>query len=72
MWRHNLDVLGPDRIMFAVDDPYQSALSPVEDSSGLKSSRGFAPTFIETMSISDEDKSKMAHLNAERLLLSRV
>ena len=61
MMRQILDVLGPDRIMFAVDDPF-----------GPHSRRGFARAFIETAPISAEDKSKLAHLNAERLLLARA
>jgi predicted TIM-barrel fold metal-dependent hydrolase len=73
MMRQILDVLGPDRIMYAVDDPYQSALGKRDqDPSGLHSSRGFARAFIETAPISAEDKSKLAHLNAERLLLARA
>ncbi|MDB9822229.1 amidohydrolase family protein [Deltaproteobacteria bacterium] len=47
-------VLGADRILFAVDYPAQL------NSEAVKS--------IESMSISDEDKEKIFHLNAERLL----
>jgi predicted TIM-barrel fold metal-dependent hydrolase len=66
MLRQILDVLGPDRIMFAVDDPYNGALGQqFKDPSG----RGFCRAFIETAPISTEEKSKLAHLNAERLLL---
>jgi predicted TIM-barrel fold metal-dependent hydrolase len=69
MLRQNLDVLGPDRIMFAVDDPYKSTLGQQgKEAFG----RGFCRDFIETAPISAEDKSKFAHLNAERLLLARA
>lgn len=68
MLRNNLDVLGPDRLMFAVDDPYKGTLGQQgKDAFGT----GFCRTFIETAPLSAEDKSKLAHLNAERLLLSR-
>ena len=73
MMRQILDVLGPDRIMFAVDDPFNSTLGQQgKDPSGPHSRRGFARSFIETAPISAEDKSKLAHLNAERLLLARA
>ncbi len=72
MMRQVLDVLGPDRIMFAVDDPFNSTLGQQGEGRQLHSSQGFARTFIETAPISDEDKSKMAHRNAERLLLARA
>jgi predicted TIM-barrel fold metal-dependent hydrolase len=68
MLRQNLDVLGPDRLMFAVDDPYKSTLG---QQGKAAFGRGFCREFIETAPISAEDKSKLAHLNAERLLLSR-
>lgn len=68
MLRQVLDVLGPDRVMFAVDDPYKSTLGQQgkETFGG-----GFCREFIEIAPISAEDKSKFAHLNAERLLLAR-
>lgn len=69
MLRQNLDVLGPDRIMFAVDDPYKGTLG---QQGKAAFERGFCRDFIETAPISAEEKSKLAHLNAERLLLSRV
>ena len=46
--------LGADRIAFGVDYPY-------EDS-------GEALRFIQETTISDEDKEKILHLNAEKLL----
>jgi uncharacterized protein len=72
MLRQILDVLGPDRIMFAVDDPFNSTLGKQgKNPGGPQSSRGFARDFIETAPISAEEKSKLAHLNAERLLLAK-
>jgi uncharacterized protein len=65
MLRQNLDVLGPDRVMFAVDDPYKSTLG---QQGKAAFGRGFCRDFIETAPISAEEKSKLAHLNAERLL----
>jgi uncharacterized protein len=55
-----LDVLGPDRVMYGADDPYGVA--------GYTSTTG-APEFMDTAPISAPDKAKLAHLNAERLLL---
>lgn len=46
--------MGPDRVLFAVDYPAESSAL------GVKS--------IESMSITDEDKEKIFHLNTERLL----
>jgi 5-carboxyvanillate decarboxylase len=47
-------VLGADRILFAADYPYESSREAVQ--------------FIESMPISDVDKKKICHLNAEKLL----
>lgn len=47
-------VLGPERILFAVDYPAG------DNKAGVKS--------IESLAISNEDKNKIFHLNAERLL----
>jgi 5-carboxyvanillate decarboxylase len=47
-------VLGPDRILFAVDYPAGS------NSQGVKT--------VESLAISNEDKKKIFHLNAERVL----
>lgn len=69
MLRQNLDVLGPDRLMFAVDDPYKGTLG---QQGKAAFARGFCREFIETAPITSEEKSKLAHLNAERLLLSRA
>jgi len=68
MLRQNLDVLGPDRVMFAVDDPYKGTLGQ-QGKAAFDS--GFCREFIETAPITAEEKSKLAHLNAERLLLAR-
>jgi 2,3-dihydroxybenzoate decarboxylase len=46
--------LGADRILFSVDYPYASTQE--------------AATFIENAPLSDGDKEKICHLNAERLL----
>ena len=47
-------VLGPDRIIYSVDYPYLTM--------------GGARSFLENLPISQEDKEKIAHGNAERLL----
>jgi 2,3-dihydroxybenzoate decarboxylase len=47
-------VLGADRVLFATDYPYESAEEAVR--------------VIESMPVSDSDKEKICHLNAERLL----
>jgi hypothetical protein len=65
MLRQNLEVLGADRIMFAVDDPYKSTIG---QQGAQPFDRDFCRTYIETAPITDEEKSKLAHLNAERLL----
>jgi 5-carboxyvanillate decarboxylase len=46
--------LGPDRILFAVDHPYESSKEAVE--------------FMDAASVCDSDKEKIYHLNAEKLL----
>jgi predicted TIM-barrel fold metal-dependent hydrolase len=45
--------LGSDRIMFATDYPYESMKQHVD--------------FIDSVDISDSDREKISHLNAERL-----
>jgi predicted TIM-barrel fold metal-dependent hydrolase len=63
MLRQAVDVLGPDRVMFGADDPYGSAgYTPVAR----------AREYVEAAPISAQDKAKLAHLNAERLLGLRV
>jgi len=47
-------VLGSDRILFAVDYPYESS--------------GEAVQFIESLQMDDGDKERICHLNAEKLL----
>lgn len=47
-------VMGSDRVLFAVDYPYESNIE--------------ASQFIESAPISKTDKEKICHLNAERLL----
>jgi uncharacterized protein len=69
MLRQTLDLLGPDRLMFAQDDPYQGTLGQQgRDPQSPHGTRGLARAFIDTAPISAEDKLKLAHLNAERLL----
>ena len=46
--------LGADRILYAVDYPYLTLTG--------------ARDFLETLSVSQEDKEKIAHGNAEALL----
>ena len=46
--------MGPDRVLFAVDYPAESSSLAVKS--------------IESLSISNEDKAKIFHLNAEKLL----
>jgi predicted TIM-barrel fold metal-dependent hydrolase len=60
--RQALDVLGPDRLMVGVDDPYSSA--------GYTVAVG-AREFVDAAPLSAQDKAKVAHLNAERLLKIR-
>jgi len=48
------EVLGPDRILFAADYPPESALE--------------AAQFMDSLKLSNSDKEKICHLNAERLL----
>ena len=49
-----LDTIGADRIMFAVDHPFG------DDAAGRR--------FLDEAAITDEEREKIAHLNAERLL----
>lgn len=51
--RHALDVLGTERILFAADYPYESVTEAVE--------------FMDTTSISDDERRKIYQSNAERL-----
>lgn len=47
-------VLGAEKVLFAVDYPYESITA--------------AAQFIEAIPMNDEDKAKICHLNAEKLL----
>ena len=47
-------VLGAEKVLFAVDYPYESSKTAVD--------------FMDTSTISDAEKEKICHLNAERLL----
>ena len=53
-FRYCLDTFGPDHIMWGEDYPYRRK-------ENIRS-------FLEAYDISDEDKEKIAHLNAEKLL----
>jgi len=46
--------LGADNILFAIDWPYEANKTGMD--------------FLKKLSISDADKEKIAHLNAERVL----
>ena len=54
-----IDVLGSDRILYATDYPF------------VYHPDGTARSFLESAPVSDEDKAKIAHLNAEKLLKLR-
>jgi predicted TIM-barrel fold metal-dependent hydrolase len=49
-----LDVIGPDRILFAIDHPFG------DNATGRR--------FLDEASISDDERAKIAHRNADRLL----
>jgi 2,3-dihydroxybenzoate decarboxylase len=49
-----IDVMGADRVLFATDYPYESGKQHVD--------------FIDSAPISDIDRAKICHLNAEKLL----
>jgi len=49
-----IDVIGADRVLFAVDYPF--------------SDNATARRFIDTAAVSDEEREQIAHANAERLL----
>jgi hypothetical protein len=66
-------VLGPDRVMFGQDDPYGGSDGRTgADSRGRFGGNGGAREFVETAPFSALDKTKLAHLNAERLLLHQA
>jgi uncharacterized protein len=56
-----LDVLGPDRVMFGDDDPYGGSKGRFGGDCGARE-------FVETAPLSAEDKARLGHVNAERLL----
>ena len=64
MLRQVLDVLGPDRVMFALDDPFSTSF-------GHAGGDRVARTFIEEAPISGDQKAQLAHRNAERLLFKQ-
>jgi 2,3-dihydroxybenzoate decarboxylase len=55
--KFGIDVLGADRIMFAVDYPYESSAQSAE--------------FLNTAPISETERRKIGHLNAERVFRIR-
>jgi predicted TIM-barrel fold metal-dependent hydrolase len=68
-----MGVLGPDRVMFGQDDPYGGSTGQTgADSRGRFGGSNGAREFIQTAPIGAQDKAKLAHLNAERLLLRRT
>lgn len=52
--RHTLDVMGPDRVLFAVDYPYESCRE--------------ASLWFDSLELDDVTRQKIAHGNAARLL----
>jgi len=52
--QQTVQAIGADRVLFAVDYPAESSM--------------VAAKFIESVNLSNEDKEKICHLNAERLL----
>ncbi|MCZ2811942.1 amidohydrolase family protein [Modestobacter sp. VKM Ac-2979] len=68
MLRQAVDVLGADRVMFGQDDPYGRTTGTAgEDSRGRFSGSNGARIFVQTAPLSPEDRTKLAHANAERL-----
>ena len=51
--KFGIEVMGADRIMFAIDYPFESSAESV--------------AFLDTAPISDSDRHKIAHANAERV-----
>ncbi|GGF49847.1 amidohydrolase [Marmoricola endophyticus] len=70
MMRAALDVLGADRVMYGHDDPYGAGAAGQAgaDSRGRYGGRDGARLFVEEAPLSDPDKARLAHVNAERLL----
>ena len=72
MLRSALDLLGPDRLLFAIDDPFNSTVgSAHQDLLGPDPVYANARAFIDAAPMTAEEKSKLAYVNAERLLLGR-
>ncbi len=53
-FRCAVDVLGIDRVLFSVDWPYESNAA--------------AAAFLDALPLDPEDKARVAHANAERVL----
>ena len=60
MLEQAVDVVGPNRIMFAADHPYTG-------SNGLFAGVGGARSFVESAPLDPQDRERLAHGNAERL-----
>ena len=56
MMMHTLNEIGSDRVLFAIDYPFQHPLD------------GSARAFLENAPISPSDKEKIGHINVEKLL----
>jgi predicted TIM-barrel fold metal-dependent hydrolase len=56
--RFAIDLLGSERIMFAIDFPYESSAQSVQ--------------FLETAPIGERDRENIAHRNAERVFRIKV
>lgn len=71
MLRQNFDVVGADRILIGVDDPFSGSIGQEGKAPGAAQGQsGFVRRYIETAPLSDEEKAKLAHQNAERLMPS--
>lgn len=56
-----IDVLGPDRVMYGDDDPYRGMKGGFGGDNG-------ASRFVATAPLTTDDRAKLGHLNAEKLL----
>jgi predicted TIM-barrel fold metal-dependent hydrolase len=56
-----IDVLGPERVMFGDDDPYRGMKGRFGGPNG-------ATEFVDTAPLSEENRARLGHGNAERLL----
>lgn len=72
-----VDVLGPDRVMFGADSPYGVSTAESNagapglggvDSRGSFAGPGGARAFVDTAPLDEQGRTKLGHLNAERIL----